>query len=66
MDHMEQSKRGALHPSLLPLPWLFQIRTDSQALMEAAQLEGAYIFDAGPVNNASFLWLSKNWPAGFL
>lgn len=72
MDRMEQSKRGAWPPcpSLLPLPGLFEqsvrIRTDSQALMEATHFEGARIFDAEPVNNASFLWLGKNWPAGFL
>lgn len=46
-------------PPLLPLPGLFEqcvrIRTGSQALMEEAHFEGARIFDAEPVNNASFL-----------
>lgn len=43
-----------------------RIRANSQALLEVTQIEGARIFDAEPVNNASFLRLSKNWPAGFL
>lgn len=34
---------------------VFRIRTNSQALMEATQFEGARIFDAELVNNASFL-----------